>query len=103
MERLIALWQSEPARVVGAVAAVLAALVAFGAPITADQSEKIVIAVGAVLFLLGSAEVTRAKVYSPATHDEDVEAAYDAGHAEGRATAPFSVTYTTSPTTSGAD
>jgi hypothetical protein len=93
VERLIALWQSEPARVVGAVAAVLAALVAFGVPITGDQSEKIVIAVGAVLFLLGSAEVTRSQVYSPETHNEDVATAYNEGHAEGRATAPFEVTF----------
>lgn len=87
MNALLALWKSEPARVVGFVTALVAVLAAFGLPITDDQQVKLIAAVAAALFLLGSAEVTRSAVYSPRTHTDEVGAAYNAGHADGVETA----------------
>lgn len=83
MERLLALWKSEPARVVGFVTAMLAVCASLGLPITDDQQVKIIAAVAAALFLLGSAEVTRAQVFSPKTHADEVATAFNAGHADG--------------------
>lgn len=62
MAYFIDLWQREPARIVGFVTAILAVLAIFGVPITADQQIKIIEAVVAFLFLMGSAEVTRSRV-----------------------------------------
>ena len=62
MSALLALWQREPVRIVGFVTAILAVLAVFNVPITADQQAKIIDAVVAALFLLGSAEVARSQV-----------------------------------------
>lgn len=61
MEKLIALWAREPARIVGLVVAGLALLVAFGVDITTEQQTAIVGIVTAILIVLG-AELTRSKV-----------------------------------------
>jgi hypothetical protein len=67
MTALLALWAKEPVRIVGFVTAFLAVASVFGLPITADQQTKIIEAVVAALFLLGTAELTRSQVSSPAT------------------------------------
>jgi hypothetical protein len=61
MDKLLALWAAEPARIVGLVVAGLALLVAFGVNITTEQQTAIVGIVTAVLIVLG-AELTRSKV-----------------------------------------
>ena len=63
----------EPAMVIGLVTAVLVLLVAFGVPLTTEQSEAIVGVTSAVLVVLG-AVLTRSKV----TPDVKV-AAYEDG------------------------
>lgn len=62
MQYLIGLWQREPVRIVGFVTAILAVAAIFGVPITAEQQVKVIEAVVAFLFLLGSAEVARSRV-----------------------------------------
>lgn len=66
MSFLSALLDTEPAITVGAVTAVLAALVSFGLPLTDVQSKAVGAAVLAVI-VFASAVVTRMKAYAPAT------------------------------------
>ena len=83
MARLLELWQREPARVVAFVTAILAVAAAFGLPITDDQQVKTIAAVAAALFLLGSAEVTRSQVSSPATVSREKAASFSNGFDDG--------------------
>jgi hypothetical protein len=102
MARLIALWQSEPARVVGFVTAFLAVVAAFGLPITDDQQVKIIAAVAAGLFLLGSAEVTRSRVTPAGKAAIAKDAAFQAGFVDGRTTARVNG-FTMAPTITASD
>jgi hypothetical protein len=68
--------ETEPALTVTAittlVAAVIGLLVAFGVPVSADQKEAIL---GVVLagWAVGTPLWIRAKVFSPATHEREVD------------------------------
>jgi hypothetical protein len=61
MDKLMALWAAEPARIIGLVVAALTLLVSLGVNITTEQQTAIVGIVTAVLIVLG-AEFTRSKV-----------------------------------------
>lgn len=58
----------EPVMVTNAVAAVLALLVAFGAPITPEQQQAVLGVTAAIIAIyFGQAVVARNRVYSPRT------------------------------------
>lgn len=58
-------WSKEPALINSAIAAVLALIIAFGAPITNEQRDAVLACTGViVLIIFGQGVATRAAVYS---------------------------------------
>lgn len=81
MEIIRRILSTQPILFTRVISSVAALAIAFGAPITEGDVANAVEAT-ATLFALGNvllALIERQTVYSPATHDADVSAAYDAG------------------------
>lgn len=86
MEFIRRILATQPILFTRVIASVAALAIAFGAPISDGDVNNAVEAVS-TLFALGNivlALIERQTVYSPATHEADVAAAFDAGVEAGR-------------------
>lgn len=78
------LLESEPAVVIGLVAAALGLAASFGITIQDAQAEAIKDFVAQALIFVAMLAGIRRSVFSPATHEAEVAAAYDSGLSTGQ-------------------
>ncbi len=77
--------RNEPALIIGAVTAIIALAIAFGAPVTQQQQESIV---GAVIALIPVVLAIRQSVFAPATVERIEAQAARTGHISPELTPP---------------